>query len=413
MTIGNKSQDFLLIEKCFSAIKDKVDIINNLSKISTIIKRSFDLTFNISIVENDTNQFFGMNIYPTINTINLTIDAILTQKSHADVVVEIWNGNKEWFVEIDSIILYDKNLNANPAEITAVLLHEIGHVVYSNSIPQRVNSILRYQIMQTDYAVKKLCENNKIRKLFDLVIAEACSSKNFHYTNVQSERIADNFVVKMGYGTELDNFITKLIATKGNSLINRSSGEMDGDVKTIILWSVDNITELEFRKNKLKHAIQTELYRNPSHFIRVVFNSIKQAFFGMDVNTYKNMVTEQFIIDTKLKIVNESFLDWFDVAGNVKKISQIDIDMILIEVDKIQNNDDRIYVLDRIYDKLDLVNSSIDIINKGDITKVKQSKQTLINLKTQLEKTRERIIQMQIKEKQYGVFIKYPKGYES
>jgi len=413
MTIGNKSQDFLLIEKCFSAIKDKVDIINNLSKISTIIKRSFDLTFNISIVENDTNQFFGMNIYPTINTINLMIDAILTQKSHADVVVEIWNGNKEWFVEIDSIILYDKNLNANPAEITAVLLHEIGHVVYSNSIPQRVNSILRYQIMQTDYAVKKLCENNKIRKLFDLVIAEACSSKNFHYTNVQSERIADNFVVKMGYGTELDNFITKLIATKGNSLINRSSGEMDGDVKTIILWSVDNITELEFRKNKLKHAIQTELYRNPSHFIRVVFNSIKQAFFGMDVNTYKNMVTEQFIIDTKLKIVNESFLDWFDVAGNVKKISQIDIDMILIEVDKIQNNDDRIYVLDRIYDKLDLVNSSIDIINKGDITKVKQSKQTLINLKTQLEKTRERIIQMQIKEKQYGVFIKYPKGYES
>ena len=412
MTIGNKSQDFLLIEKCFSAIKNKESNTVNLNHISAIIKRSFGLTCNLSIVINDTNQFFGMNIYPARDTITSMISSILSEKSHTDVVIELWNKNLEWFVEIDSILLYDRTLNANPAEITSVLLHEIGHIVYSNTIPQRVNNILRYQVMQTDYAVKKLCENNKIRKLFEIVIVEACSSKNFHYTNIHAERTADNFVVTMGYGNELDNFITKLISTNGNSLINRTDDDIDKDIKTIVIWSIDNITELEFRKTKLKHAIQTELYRNPSHFVKLIFNSIKQAFFGNDSETYKNIVTEQITIDTKCKIVSEAFLDWFDSVGIIKKISQIDIDMIFIEIDKIENNDDRIYVLDRIYDKMDLVNLALEFINKGDTSKVRQSKQTLIGMKTQLEKARNHIIQMPIKNKQYGVFIKYPKGYE-
>lgn len=412
MTIGEKSQDFLLIEKCFGGIKNKEDIANNLSKISTVIKRSFDLTFNMSIVENDTNHFFGMNIYPSKDTISEIVDVILNAKPHTEVIVELWRKNTIWYVEIDSLLLYDNTLNANPAEMTAVLLHEVGHVIYSNTIPQRVNSILRYQVMTMGYNIKKLCENNKIRKIFDLVFVEACSSKNFHYNNIHSERVADNFVVTMGYGQELDNFITKLISSKGNGLINRTNEDINGDIKVIVMWSIDNIGELEFRKTKLKHSIQTELYRNPSHYVRSIFESIKHSFFGNDANTYKNMITEQFILDTKKKIMTESILDWFDPIGNVKKINQIDLDMILIEVDKIENNDDRIYVLDRLYDKLELVDTSLDLINKGQAVKVKQSKQTLMSFKTQLEKTRDRIMQLQVKEKQYGVFIKYPKGYE-
>ncbi len=412
MNIREKSQDFLLIEKCFTEIKNKENVNSNLAKITTVIKRSFDLVVNISIIENDTNQFFGMNIYPSVNTIDRMINEILNKKSRIESIIELWKENSMWYVEIDSILLFDKNLNANPAEITAVLLHEIGHVVYSNSIPQRVNNILRYQLMQTSHTVKKLCENPKIQKIFNMVFIEACSSKNFHYSNTQTERVADKFVVTMGYGTELDNFITKLISTKGNGLINRTKSEMDSDIKTIVTWSIDNISELEFRKIKLKQAIKAELYRNPSQYVKEMFKLIKQTFFGDTDNKYTNLITEQYLVDVKKKIVEESLRNWFDSIGNVKKVTQVDVDMILIEVDKIQNNDDRIYVLDRLYDKLDLINSAIDFINNGESNRVKQSKQTLIGFKTQLEKTRERIINMPVKDKQYGVFIKYPKGYE-
>jgi hypothetical protein len=81
-------------------------------------------------------------------------------------------------------------------------------------------------------------------------------------------------------------------------------------------------------------------------------------------------------------------------------------------MDKIANNDDRIYVLDLIYDKMDLVNTALDYISQNKTEKVSQSKQTLTGFKTQLEKMRDKVINMQLKEKTYGVFIKYPKGYE-
>jgi hypothetical protein len=69
-------------------------------------------------------------------------------------------------------------------------------------------------------------------------------------------------------------------------------------------------------------------------------------------------------------------------------------------------------VLDLIYDKLDLVNAALDYIEQGKTDKVNQSKSTLTNFKNQLEKLRQTVLNTQVKEKQYGVFIKYPKGYE-
>jgi hypothetical protein len=86
--------------------------------------------------------------------------------------------------------------------------------------------------------------------------------------------------------------------------------------------------------------------------------------------------------------------------------------MLAIEVDKIENNDDKIYVLDLIYDKLDLVNAALDFIDKGKPDKVSQSKQTLLGFKKELETMRAQVLNLQVKDKQYGVFIKYPKGYE-
>lgn len=408
-----KSQDFILLEKCFTSIKSKDHVDENLARISTILKRSFDLTFEISIVDNDTHQFFGMSIYPSQSTIDSMIASMLSDKPRANYIVELWQRNTRWYLEIDSILLYDRSLNANPAEIVAVMLHEIGHVVYSNSVPQRVNKIVRYQMMQANYTVKKLAANWKIRKIFGLVIAEACSTKNFNYINKNKERIADQFVVKMGYGDELNQFISKLIASQGNKLVNRTNAEIDTDIRAVVNWSIENIAELEFRKKKLKTTIQTELLKNPSNFIKSIVENIKDSFFGGNESEgYKEMVAEQYLMEEYRKIVQESVLDWFDSIGKVKKVSQSDIDYIGIEVDKIENNDDRIYVLDLIYDKYDLINTALSYIEKGKTDKVAQSKQTLMNFKSQLDKMRDRVINMQIKDKQYGVFIKYPKGYE-
>jgi len=404
----------ILLEECFYDIKSKNNVNGAILRIQRVIKRNFDINFTINIVNNDTREFFGMSIYPNKNQIEKIIDAIVNKKSSTDVVIDLWQKTDEWVLEIDSILLYDKNLNANPAEIVAVLLHEIGHVVYSNSIPQRVNRILRYKMMHANLALKKLISWPKAQKIIQLVFVDACSSKNFRYTNLKTERVADQFVEKMGYGENLNNFIDKLVATQGNRLVNRTEEQVDQDVTATVNWTFVNIAELEFRRSNLRTTLQTELLKNPSRFVRDIVYDIRSTFFGKgeSENPYTDAVREQYLTNEFNVIVKEGLLSIFDKNGKVKKITQADIDILSVEVGRIENEDDKIYVLDLIYDKLSAINAALDLIKNGQKEKVPVSKDTLESFKAQLERMRIMALETPIKPKQYGVFIKYPKGYE-
>jgi len=404
----------ILLEECFYDIKSKNNVNGAILRIQRVIKRNFDINFTINIVNNDTREFFGMSIYPNKNQIEKIIDAIVNKKSSTDVVIDLWQKTDEWVLEIDSILLYDKNLNANPAEIVAVLLHEIGHVVYSNSIPQRVNRILRYKMMHANLALKKLISWPKAQKIIQLVFVDACSSKNFRYTNLKTERVADQFVEKMGYGENLNNFIDKLVATQGNRLVNRTEEQVDQDITATVNWTFVNIAELEFRRSNLRTTLQTELLKNPSRFVRDIVYDIRSTFFGKgeSENPYTDAVREQYLTNEFNVIVKEGLLSIFDKNGKVKKITQADIDILSVEVGRIENEDDKIYVLDLIYDKLSVINAALDLIKNGQKEKVPVSKDTLESFKAQLERMRIMALETPIKPKQYGVFIKYPKGYE-
>ena len=423
-----KTEDLLFIEKCFGEIKSKNNVNDNISKIERTLKRMFDIEFEISISQNDTHKFFGMNIYPQVSTMDAMVESILKDEADTETIVKLWQTNKKWYLELDSILLYDRSLNANPAEIVAILLHEVGHVIYSNTIPQRLNRILRFKIMKLNYQMRKLIANEKIRKIFNLTIVESCTSKNFTYINENKERIADKFVINYGYAEDLDNFIDKLIQTQGNGLVNRSDKEVENDITIIVNWTVTNIKELEFRKSGLKSALKVEMLKSPSEFIKKTIQDIRTTFFGESTDKYRELLSEQYtgethdvvseiegeqiLVNHVKRILREANDSIFDNLGKVKKIHQSDIDILRIELEKIENNDDKIYLLDRVYGQLDLVNASLDLIEIGKDRKVSQSKSTLLRMKEELEDIRAQVLAMKIVDKEYGVFIRYPKGYQ-
>lgn len=409
---GVKSQDMLLLEESFKDLKTKNNTIAAIERIRRIVKRNFDIDFNINIINNDTNKFFGMTIYPDTNQLQLIIEEIVNKRSSSDTIVKLWQKNKVWNLEIDSILLYDSRLNANPAELVAVLLHEMGHIIYSNTVPQRVNKIIRYKLMSSSIALKKLVTWGKVQKLIQLVFIEACNSKNYHYTNLRVERIADQFVVKMNYGDSLNEFIDKLIATQGNEFINRQDTQLDKDIEAAVNWTFINITELQFRKKKLRDTLRVELLKNPSMYIRSIVDDIKVAFFGSSKEIYDTALTEQYLVEEFNSVLKESYNNIFDKYGKVKKVSQSDIDVIEIECGRIENEDDKIYVLDLIYDKLDIIETALDFIANNKRDKVQVSKDPLNSYKKQLDNLRRVVLGKEIRPKQYGVFIKYPKGYE-
>ena len=415
----NKNEDLMFIEECFKNIKLKKNMERNLKAISRTVHRIYDINMEITIVNNTNNKFFGMVIYPNKTAMDSLLEVILSgdnKKSSIRATIDVWSKNKDWYMEIDSILLYDRNLNSNPTELTAALIHEIGHIVYSNTIPQRITKVIKFELLKINYKLRTLCSNERMRGLFKLAIIEACVNKSYSYINKDSERDADRFVIKSGYADALNNLITKLIRATGNSIVDKSVNDMEKDVSIIVKWSIDNIGELQMRKTKLKQSIDVQILKTPSLFVKSILKTIKSSFIdsSSDLNVFKKILSEsgQNLNLFYNRIAEESLLNFFS-RGKVKKISQLDIDIIGVEIDKIENSDDKIYVLDLIYEKLELIRIALEMLeDKPNANKVTQSKVTLLGFKKQLDSFRKDALAAKISDKRYGLFIKYPEGYE-
>ena len=81
----------------------------------------------------------------------------------------------------------------------------------------------------------------------------------------------------------------------------------------------------------------------------------------------------------------------------------------------VRDKNDKIYLLDKLYSYMELIDRGLDFIESSDKdlgSKVMQSKRTLTDMKEQLEDLRKNILATKIIDKQYGLFIKGPRGYD-
>ena len=94
-------------------------------------------------------------------------------------------------------------------------------------------------------------------------------------------------------------------------------------------------------------------------------------------------------------------------------IIQEEIDVLRLEVEKIECVDDKIYYMEKVYDKLAIVDNALTMLNNNDTKNlVRDSKAKLMKQKEQLMIIRDIIINKKISPERYGLFIKYPAGYE-
>lgn len=419
-----KSANLLYIEECIKRIQMKKDVDKNIKCIEGALNREFGSTvtpgmdgtlYYITIINNKTGNFFGASVYPCESTMNRLVHMMLEERPTSEVLTEVWKRSDVWEIELDSILLYDKNLNASAGEILAVLLHELGHVAFSNSVPHRLNKVLRtYKAIQSA-KVKKVLESKKItKKIMFFPVLAACSSKNFKVGSTRKELIADDFAFRAGYGEELEQFINKLIINGGNSLVNRSESEMEDDIRVFVRWSVDNLTELNFRKNKLKMSLKTEILRNPSVYTLNIIHSIKDELFGRDDrNLYEQVVQESCLMNTFNRVIKEPSKRFYDKMNRITPVKMRDLDIFQAELTRVKTVDDKIFLLENLHDELDKVQLALDFLHdKNTAGRVTQSKSTLETYRKEIVKLISSAKEIEIKNEKYGLYIEYPAGYE-
>lgn len=392
--------------------------------ISDGLERCFEGTYTVMVIlheESKSRNLFVMSVLPETSTIEKIVDAVVSGKGSYETIKSLWEKNRRWVIEIDSGIL---NHRMSDKELTALLLHEVGHVVTSNSIANRVTQILQYEYANAKFTSKGMLGGKIFRKIMSIPILNACVSDQKDKDKLKDELRADKFVRSVGYGKYLVQAMDKLLDPKmypDYHLVNP-----ENEMKLATQFALGTMDNLRSRKNALvKRQLITLREGVGSPTIESVLADIYGSWF-VDKNEevesphMENAILEakkeKFLMEYMERSINEYISE--SLLFGKKKMKRLDpyvLDYIQVKMDSIQTNSDKMMLVSYIHNQLDMVQFYIDILNDPDASKkytIPHNMNFLLTMQKQLQTLREKVLQYRVPQKPNDIFVTYPKGYE-
>lgn len=275
-----------------------------LFKLKNEINRLFPrATCKEILYTNNTDKlFFGMRVYGDIN---------------GDDAIEVFNGEKpkrfeRYYIEFDSK-LFNPMLNLDEKELTAMLLHEIGHIVYDTGTIDEVRKNIDMYFTKTgDYMPNNVSKSYK--ELLAYAIKDAVMKVGSLFAKFGNEEmIADSFVISCGYGAYLDSAFRKLSAS--TTYINKN---VDNSFITLS-WALRLKNELNIRRlpaiktlNKAKQLTGSELEKREINYAVEKLSRIDDVVEEGAFENVKNRFSKKFA-DFKLRGVRAIRNDVFEL----------------------------------------------------------------------------------------------------
>ena len=440
LTPGTGEEHRYLCE-CIDTIKSNrtnVAVLNEqLDAIGRILSRCFDMNIGISILDTvSDDEFFGLNIYPSLDTARSIVDVACDTVSSdnivyngvnydhpSDVVKAIWQNNRDWNIDFDGKVFFSYSQMLTPREIVAMMLYKIEQTVFCCENVMLVYKSIRHITLNVDRRTSSIAKSVRCRNFFMIPILQSCG-----FTNFKSELPLESiFEASSELKKDYLAFLTKVATQYSSSLINRPSYELKQDITTIMTWVLEAVNDLKYTMERLKKILDGQIIAEKSYFVKSVLVAIYSQFTTKEPNTveesYAPMTPERRALEEAVlrdKIVKEfdeavhaDEQKLLDKLGRCKRITQEDIDILRLEVEKINSVDDKMYYMEKVYDKLNIVEYALALIGDRDMKgKVRDSKAILLKQREQLLQIRDVIINKRIAPERYGLFVKYPAGYE-
>lgn len=435
-----------LIENTFSDYMiGKINEKAFLSKLETALDNlpfNSEKSFSVNISKNKSmgKDFFGFNVFPEIDKLEDICNKIANDDVKFKDIVKRWRSIKEWEIVIDSLVFDRSFIAFNPKELTAMLLHEIGHVTQSDEpIEQFYRAYLesKSRLKNADKVSKKV-----LYILYTIPLAVACTSRRWvnDKNEIKLEISADKSLIETGYAEHLINAFDKIIKASGS--INRSEDMNYREIESNVEWANMNIVDVIKRRDKLKDSLYYKAIQTNSGYIQALCARILN-FLGVRMRErYTGAVAESCMLNELIngEITLETHVPFYDIKKfgqieacivreqnalevaneaffNKRKNSKVnipdeyDLDRIFVAIDDIQNNYDKVYVLDLIYEQIEKLNDFEEAISM-DETKSKKWAPKIEEMRQRLATLRKTVLSKNIAKKEYKVFVKYPEGYE-
>lgn len=394
--------------------------------------------FTVQVTSNKTGneKFFGMRVYPDIEEMDDFCKDLVNEgdKIRFTDIVKKWKKIDKWFLEIDGTCFDRNQFNFNPKELTALTLHEIGHIIYSDKPIEgfyRAYQEVKARMNSSDKATQKLMYD-----IYMIPLTLACMQRRWvnGKNEVQLEIIADKTVVELGYGQYLLEALDKITRAIGSLNSQNNQDELSSSMN----WCQQNIADIMKRKEQLKDELYYRAVRTKSNYMKamtiIILDKLgfklRERYTGYVVENTIELLSDSEVMQKYMPIVDAMESAKFDKFYNMmhssnsiameaifnkrKKVkvelpSQYEIDAIAIEVDKITNHHDRIYVLDLIYEVLERINNFEEAISP-DPSLVKKWSAKIKQMKDELEALRQAVLAKKTFATSYKFFVKLPEA---
>lgn len=423
MKVTLKKDKFEVIDNAFLVLKEDPDNTTAVSLIKMSLEECFGAKFNITIVKSidatrPDNTPFIMSVFPEVSTIDKIISALISNDDNTDGTVKsLWDKNKVWNIEIDRRILDTTIADFTKRELTALLMHEIGHVACSNSITSRLTTILQYELAKINMKDKLLLRDKIFRQVLSLPVLNACIMDDKRSgKNIKEEIKADSFSKKMGYGSDLAS-VMKKIMDSGKCM---KSGTIDDNLRSVTSFSTNTLTQLRERQSNLVRNNLTALkVECVSPFITDAIGVFESALFEYECNSSSIEKSKiEYMMEKAERICSdeEIITEFFSFGQKqLKKIDPAELDYIDVKINEIKSESDKMMLISYLYSKLDMIDYYINILENPKLSTKYNIPHTLEQLKAmkkRLMTTRENILAYKIPDKMKGILVAWPDNYE-
>lgn len=352
MNINNKTIrcDFSDLEYACSEIID-----SDGRKGTEMIKKELNNIFKDStckevIFTHSDSLFFGMCVYPHIDR---------------ELVTEILQDDKpvrfnSYSIEIDSKILHP-SLQITPSEFTAMILHEVGHIINDPTPVNEVRKVIALQLTKQGdslnipksaqyYIIISYGIKDTIRKL---------TSMFFIYKD--SEVLADEFVLACGYGDDLNNIFNK-ICKSGMRINDKSVNKL-----TSIAWVLSIYKEIKIKRIPALRLLAKMKSISGSVIEKREMEKMENAIKTIDDNNieeccdYTNILLYSVFNEAKSEVKSSKYAELRKQTAikNIRKFEQ-DLYEYKMRIRNIADEDDAYYLMRMVNTRISVIEDFLD-----------------------------------------------------
>jgi hypothetical protein len=355
------------------------------------------------------NNFFGMAITPDKSTIEKITEAVINQDSTIDTIREIWKRAASWRLDIDTGLL--SILTAE--ELTALTLHEIGHMIDGDSVPTKLHEIVQFSLTTSPLAQKAMMTNKPFTKLVSLPVVVACQF-SYDKNGVRKEIKADNMAARNGYAGQLVTAMGKIEQYLKNR--KQLTSPVD-ELGSAVNYTNEVFDQLSKRKTALAKKNLLDLKKRvPS--ASYVFESADESYkmFFMDAAGENDSERRSaYIADLASKIAHDAYYEEIGGTKTMKPIDRNQLDYIRIKISDMKTVNDKMMIVSYINSKIELAQYYLDTIRNPKFAKklkVPHSEEYLVYVIKELYNLRKIALAKKLQEVNYDISVMYPAGYE-